>query len=738
MTRREMPLHGSGDDELDALFSADPGLIDTARALRNAAPNPAIDDQFRRQLRAQIIAEAQVRYAPKQRNWLQRRAGTLPALFAGGAGVALVAATIFIVVANPSQNSHAPSWTTPAVADVPNADTAQAIRVDFNQPMDQQAVVAGLHIQPAAAVTTSWSGNSLLIQPVHPLAANTAYTVTIDQSAILTSSGQAAPAALSFSFGTAPTPTPSVTPTPAVPATLQPTLVSGLNGPTPLGYAPDGSVVASGTIAPTSTPGATASATGTSAPTGQASGSAAQAASDTATWVFTTGQAPRRLGDAATVLAFSPDGAHVVLAVAGPAGSGNTVVSEDADGGNVTHLVDTTDPVVGIAWTSATQIDVVTPHRVDSVEMNGHTQKRIDARQGDNFTAITPSARFVTAVGDGHSRVVDLSNGATTDLAGASLLTWSADGSTVAWLDSTGVAVTTPGHLNNPDTHVALPGDLGALSGLAISRHGAEIAAWDGSGGLRIIDVATAGTLATSDRVAALVFAPSADAVELIATGGDGAPGVWTSAVPAATAHATTSTPTGATTAVDAFVAAQIAGNADTLATLAPGTDTSRTPHGLSRSYIIDVSGDTAGTVVAHVRLIVDPGKGHAVTAFSDEELTLTAAAGGAYHVTTLTIGTLTDQPNGPHVVHVTSTHGGDVVTVAFDSDLDPTAAAKAIAIAVNGAAVPVTVTYDPTSRTATVTLTTSTHAKRTLTVATSLVDITGQPLAHAYSVVLS
>jgi len=41
------------------------------------------------------------------------------------------------------------------------------ITVAFNQPMDQQAFVAGLHIQPATQVRTTWKGNDLLITPVH-------------------------------------------------------------------------------------------------------------------------------------------------------------------------------------------------------------------------------------------------------------------------------------------------------------------------------------------------------------------------------------------------------------------------------------------------------------------------------------------------------------------------------------------------------------------------------------------
>ncbi len=73
------------------------------------------------------------------------------------------------------------------------------ITVAFNEPMNQPAVVAGLHIRPATQVTTSWQGNNLLITPTHHLAGNTPYTVTIDRTAAQAPRGGRWPPATSTS-----------------------------------------------------------------------------------------------------------------------------------------------------------------------------------------------------------------------------------------------------------------------------------------------------------------------------------------------------------------------------------------------------------------------------------------------------------------------------------------------------------------------------------------------------------
>ena len=62
-------------------------------------------------------------------------------------------------------------------------DPNNVIQVSFNQPMNKTAVENGVRIQPATEVSYSWTGNNLVITPVHHLTGNTPYTVTIAQSA---------------------------------------------------------------------------------------------------------------------------------------------------------------------------------------------------------------------------------------------------------------------------------------------------------------------------------------------------------------------------------------------------------------------------------------------------------------------------------------------------------------------------------------------------------------------------
>ncbi len=238
-------MGGWFDPELEDLFQGEPELLETAQKVRAARPRVEPDPRFQNRLRAQLVAEASRGAGARGvRRWW--RLG--PAHFAwGGAfvGAALITATVLTFVSNhPVETVTGFSQLTAQHEVSPN----QVITVAFNQPMNEQAVEAGVHIQPAIKVSYSWKNNSLVISPAYHLAANTPYVVSIAQTAIRSLSGASATAPINIVFGTAPTPTPA----PVAPPSLTP-VVLGVNGAGgSLLFAPDGSVVSTAGILPAS------------------------------------------------------------------------------------------------------------------------------------------------------------------------------------------------------------------------------------------------------------------------------------------------------------------------------------------------------------------------------------------------------------------------------------------------------------------------------------------------------
>ncbi|MGA7989447.1 MAG: Ig-like domain-containing protein, partial [Candidatus Dormiibacterota bacterium] len=229
------------DPELEELFRDDPELLETAQLVHAAArPQVEADPRFRNRLRGQLLAEA-ARGRGVRRWW---RLGPTHVAWGGAAvGVVLIGATVLTFLSN-----HPADRTITAISDLTaqhSVNPNNVIQVRFNQPMDQKAVESGVHIQPATEVSYSWSGNNLVITPVHHLSGNTPYTVTIAKSAIRAASGATAATPISIRFATAPTPQAP----PSAPPALIPVVVGqagtggdGLGGS--LLFAPDGSLVA--------------------------------------------------------------------------------------------------------------------------------------------------------------------------------------------------------------------------------------------------------------------------------------------------------------------------------------------------------------------------------------------------------------------------------------------------------------------------------------------------------------
>jgi hypothetical protein len=222
------------DPELAGLFGDDPELLELAQLVRESRPEPDLDPRFPGILRARLMDEARTALAPPHASRFRLAPGRLTAWGTLAVGAALAAAAAVAIL-----NSQPPAPGRLAiVANVSHqqqVDPRQAITLSFNEPVDarsEQAVLGSLKIEPATQVTVTWKNpETLVVTPIHPLAANTDYQVTIPKSAVQSQSGQTLSSDVTIDFGTQPAPTPTATgsPVPAlVPVVVGPAASDGL------------------------------------------------------------------------------------------------------------------------------------------------------------------------------------------------------------------------------------------------------------------------------------------------------------------------------------------------------------------------------------------------------------------------------------------------------------------------------------------------------------------------------
>jgi hypothetical protein len=750
------------DPEIDTLFVGEPELEALAHRVRASRPEPPLDPRFSAVLRAQLMREAQSRppvtaKAPRRRS-AGRRWLTLPSSLAwsgAGVGVALVAAAAVFTL-NTHVQDHSVTAISP-VAELHAVSPDNVITVAFSQPMNETAVVAGLHIRPATQVTTAWHGNNLLISPTHHLAGNTPYTVTIDHAAAKAASGELAPAAITISFGTAPTP-------PAQPtvAILSPVQLGPVDPAAQLLAGPGETVIATSAVASAS--GASTQVAPSSTPSTSASPAAAQAVSLTPPASGTPASSP--IGTAAggsAVVDFAPGGPATVL---GPA-AGSAAVSPNGrqlltaaptTGGvqirltslnGTTHTVLTTigAPVLAAGWRDAATALIAEPDRVVAVDLQGHVSTIASLPAGTTSVVLAPGGATAFAGADAQDgQLVDVAGGQAHALPGSrNTVAFSGDGGTVAWVDSTGATpklMTAPvaggAAATVPTSH---PG--AAVSDVALDHAGTRIAflAHTGAGAGELdVESLPAGTLVGRGPAASrAVFLTNGD-LGVVTAGGQAAE----VAVPGTNQGGTSpnALPDGATQALQAFVDAQTAGDRSALRSLSVSTIDAvhATPRGLTRSYVISAVANSDGSVSATARLIVDPSADHPLASFADEILVLAKVAGGSpFQVTSLTVGALTDEPVGPHVLHVVSAASSSklALQVSFDSDLAASTVAAAMQVTTRGGQVLHTSTvYNANTRTATVLVDVPPDTAVVLNVGTGLLDVDGQALAQIFSTV--
>ncbi len=733
------------DPELEELFQDDPELLETAKIVRASRPVVEPDPRFQNRLRAQLVAEgSRGRAAHGVRRWWHLG----PAHFAwGGAavGVALIGATVLTLVANHPQDQTITGFSELTAQHSVSPD--QVITVAFNQPMNETAVEQGVHIQPATKVSFAWVDNNLVITPAYHLSGNTPYTVTIAKNHIVATSGASALAPINITFGTAPSaPVSPVSP---------PTLTSTALGPNGTGgsllFAPDGSVVSTGGLAPasaTSTPPTSAGATPPPSPTPTPEGVTGPPDVTSGLVEYKgAGAPPVLLGNAPTAVAFSADGFTLGTAVDDGSG-GSWVSASQSDGKLRQHLVDSPTPVTSLVWSSNDRIVYTDGTSVNSVDITKAKASLYTIPHGAGTIALlAPGGAYAfvaPAPGAPGGQLLDIATGAGQVLQGAAGdVAFSGDGSTVVWVDesqSTPRLLVEPVTQNAPATVPSLEGTT-SIAEVTLDQDGDEVAylTTDNTGTTRLVAAQLPGgaplVVGSPASPSALALSPGGDQIAFISDNAAG-PSVELGAVPGAAAgHTASPIPVAANSTLHAFVEAQVRGDVATLASLSGAgvNAASDTPKKLSRAYVISVYLDAQGGVDANIELVVDPNANHTTARVASEVLTLTNnPAGGGYVVTSLSTKPLRDESSGPHIVQVTSTTNAGVTTlqVTFDSDLSASTVAGAISVvSASGTTLPTTTVYDPNSRTATVTIAHAPSGTLMLNIATSLNDVDAQSL---------
>ena len=258
------------DPELAELFGDDPELLELAQRVRESRPEPDLDPRFPAILRARLMEEARTALRPRprpgsgsgrpaaarsppggrsrwERPWPRRPpwpSSTASHRHPGGWPW--------------SPQREPPAGRSTPARPSPSASTSRST------PRASRPCWAALKIEPATQVTVTWENpETLVVTPIHPLAADTDYQVTIPKSAVQSQSGQTLSSDVTIDFGTQPAPTPTATssPVPAlVPAVVGPAASDGLAfwGP---GGAPGVTDSTAGQPTPAAAPAASPSAT---------------------------------------------------------------------------------------------------------------------------------------------------------------------------------------------------------------------------------------------------------------------------------------------------------------------------------------------------------------------------------------------------------------------------------------------------------------------------------------------
>jgi hypothetical protein len=699
------------DPELAEILGQDPELYELARTVRASRPEPQVGPHFEPYLRAKLMDEAARELRPRGvARWLRPRAGLLAG---GGAalGVAMIAAVVLATVMYHPNDTTSVAVST-NVSENHQVSTDDVIRVSFSQPVDHAAVEHNLSIHPATSVQTHWEANTLVITPLHHLAANTPYSVTIPRTAVRDQSGHAtAPADIHITFGTAPTPSAAPTAAPAQPPALQPQVLGAVSGDSHVLVAPDGSVVATSAEVQTtasSTPRATSSPTpalglptslfpapGRSTPAPGSTASATASAGATVLRMLELGGAngPVVLGPAAVTATYSPSG-HSLAYLVTHGGTANLVVAH-ADGSGATTLARGVEATSPLAWSGSEDslLYVSASGQVTTVDLQGRSRPVDGLRLGQGqdvafapggavayvgpqpssvpsgspsagAAAASPTAGTTATVSpEALGHLVELSSGTIVPLQGIGQLpAFSGDGATVAWIDASGATpVLDVMRADGSANASVVPTSAGAgdtVANLALSGDGTRLAYTLAQGtaaaALRVVTASSGELIAVGDGQPVQSPALSQDGgrIAFLRPTSDGlaaAVAVIPGSVQSTPAH--DAVPVEASTALDQFVAAQLRRDLTALQSLVgPGltVDGSLIPEHVTRSYVIKAALDPTSGAVLAHVRLVRDASQSALAAAFADE-TLQLASAGAGQPYQVTSATLSSFQSEPN-----------------------------------------------------------------------------------------
>ena len=761
------------DPELEELFGdpADRAVVDLLKASRPAAP--PLDPHFRNYLRAKLMTQArQTLPARASRSWFPFTLSpkTLaPAMAAVAAGF-LVVLGVEIYLHNGQTEAQQVACVCTGINNKTDVGTGEPIVIPFTGPVDKTAVAESVVMQPATAVTKTWVGQNLVIIPAHPLAANTAYSVSFKplatptptpaQNPVVRPTPAVAPTPVVVHFTTVRPPVPPVVPPSFKSAGVSYGYDSRLADPGTIlsaTWTPAGQVLVTrpvGQLGPGSSPGPSASATPSGTPASKAT---------TDVWLMSSLGTPiRLLVPGGSFPAAAPSGG---LIAAWQAAQGTQVNLGVWDlQGKIQTTVATVDGVPNRApvWIGEDRIAYVDQGRLHVVDLHGTQVSGLALRVGNGRLAASPaSPRLAVDAADGPV-ILDLrAIGSLTSLpSGAASFAWSSKGdlafvvqrsaSTDIKSANSDLYVATAGQ---PFQKVAISPDGQTWSDLSWSPDATSLllatTATNGNGagpGLVLVNHDGSSPTAfgpSSKEFASPQWSPSGDLV--LFTRRDEAIGgraFWT-------ATATPSTDSAANRAlaeVAKFMAARISGDGNAaraelddagLAAYQGGSSSLLGPGGVhfSRYYPVTVqpSGSKPNVFLVGVRIF--SAKNGVESSFFEEQLTL-VAQGQTYLIDAVNASPTLALGHGPTVVsvEVVQTPPGQQVRVHFDSDLTPgTITSDTIQVKdADGKVVDANVTFDPDNHLATLAVKLRPGTYK-LVVTTGVTDINGHALAQEY-----
>ena len=727
------------DPELEELFPGGPGreLVQLIQASRPA--QPPLDPYFRNHLRMKVIAEARRRGTARPGSrfaWPSLRVMS----FAAAACAVVLVVGVVLRGGTPVQ----PVAVTQAPQGMKNVSRVEPIRIAFTGPVDKNAVAQSIAIEPATLYTTRWDGQTLVIIPLHALAANTSYSVKLVPVA--------QPAANT---------TPTTTPAPPVvvhfvTAPVAPSPVS------PPSFRTDNLTVFEET--PMAQPGAVVSAAWM--PDSQALIVTTPAAE--VWWMNPQGTLVRRLAAHAGLPSVAPDGRHLAFWRSDETNHASLWVSAiDDDGSHATQVASLPGTPTGpAAWIGKDRL----------AYGDGGTQHLVDL-QGTQLplnVAIVPGSP-VAATADGHILAMLTAQGPTVldTASGRSQVIMAGTATDLAWSTQGQLAfiLSQPSGsqlwVDAPDglKKVAESTAGAAWSGISWSPDASSLlvgtrgAAADALPGAFLVNAEAAGKVVAfgaADREYGLPrWAPDGSSVAFLRGDETGRPRLWMATVRVGQLSAADLAQLDAIHVVTRFLDARQAGHlADAQSALGPqalatyqnGNLPLVTAPGdpiFARSYVVGVQLVSSDQFLITVRIVLADPKSKQETKFFEEHLTV-VRHDQRFLIDAVQPGTTTTLGQGPSVVsvQVQRVAPNQRIDVKFDADLKPSTVSRDNVFLRDAAGQTVQVAdfqFDPNTRTVSI-VAKLRAGNYTLVVTTAITDVNGQASAqeYDYAVVIS